>query len=108
MQGNSNTCCYGNSKRNCCHECCPGWGTIASILDAPRHITIVVCNDIITGCKDDQPEALHAEFADYPVPVPGLEQKPLLNLNDGRRAPDWDEFTDQAAISILQGRPNQR
>ena len=36
---------------------------------------------------------------------PGLEQKPLLNLNDGRRAPDWDEFTDQAAISILQGRP---
>lgn len=23
----------------------------------------------ITGCKDDQPEALHAEFADYPVPV---------------------------------------
>ena len=34
---------------------------------------------------------------------PGLEQKPLLNLNDGRRAPDWDEFTDQAAISILQG-----
>lgn len=35
----------------------------------------------------------------------GLEQKPLLNLNDGRRAPDWDEFTDQAAISILQGRP---
>ena len=36
---------------------------------------------------------------------PGLEQKPLLNLNDGRRAPDWNEFTDQAAISILQGRP---
>lgn len=36
---------------------------------------------------------------------PGLEQKPLLNLNDGRRAPDWDEFTDQAAISILQGQP---
>lgn len=36
---------------------------------------------------------------------PGLEQKPLLTLNDGRRAPDWDEFTDQAAISILQGRP---
>lgn len=36
---------------------------------------------------------------------PGLEQKPLLNLNDGRHAPDWDEFTDQAAISILQGRP---
>lgn len=36
---------------------------------------------------------------------PGLEQKPLLHLNDGRRAPDWDEFTDQAAISILQGRP---
>lgn len=36
---------------------------------------------------------------------PGLEQKPLLNLNDGRRAPDWDEFTDQAAIAILQGRP---
>lgn len=36
---------------------------------------------------------------------PGLEQKPLLNLNDGRRAPDWDEFTDQAAVSILQGRP---
>lgn len=36
---------------------------------------------------------------------PGLEQKPLLNLNDGRRSPDWDEFTDQAAISILQGRP---
>lgn len=23
----------------------------------------------ITGCKDGQPEALHAEFADYPVPV---------------------------------------
>lgn len=23
----------------------------------------------ITGCKEDQPEALHAEFADYPVPV---------------------------------------
>ncbi|MBF9694002.1 phosphate acetyltransferase [Bifidobacterium dentium] len=23
----------------------------------------------ITGCKDDQPEALHVEFADYPVPV---------------------------------------
>ena len=23
----------------------------------------------ITGCKDDQPEALHTEFADYPVPV---------------------------------------
>ena len=23
----------------------------------------------ITGCKDDQPEALHAEFADYPVPL---------------------------------------
>ena len=23
----------------------------------------------ITECKDDQPEALHAEFADYPVPV---------------------------------------
>lgn len=23
----------------------------------------------LTGCKDDQPEALHAEFADYPVPV---------------------------------------
>ena len=23
----------------------------------------------ITGCKDDQTEALHAEFADYPVPV---------------------------------------
>lgn len=23
----------------------------------------------ITGCKDDQPEALYAEFADYPVPV---------------------------------------
>ena len=23
----------------------------------------------ITGCKVDQPEALHAEFADYPVPV---------------------------------------
>lgn len=23
----------------------------------------------ITRCKDDQPEALHAEFADYPVPV---------------------------------------
>ena len=23
----------------------------------------------VTGCKDDQPEALHAEFADYPVPV---------------------------------------
>ncbi len=36
---------------------------------------------------------------------PGLEQKPPLNLNDGRRAPDWDEFTDQAAISILQGQP---
>lgn len=36
---------------------------------------------------------------------PGLEQKPLLTLNDGRRAPDWNEFTDQAAISILQGRP---
>ena len=36
---------------------------------------------------------------------PGLEQKSLLNLNDGRRAPDWDEFTDQAAISILQGQP---
>ena len=36
---------------------------------------------------------------------PGLEQKPLLTLNDGRKAPDWDEFIDQAAISILQGRP---
>ena len=36
---------------------------------------------------------------------PGLEQKPLLNLNDGRRAPDWAEFTDQAASSILPGRP---
>ena len=36
---------------------------------------------------------------------PGLEQKPLLTLNDGRRAPDWNEFIDRAAISILQGRP---
>ena len=36
---------------------------------------------------------------------PGLEQKPLLTLNDGRRAPDWNEFTDRTAISILQGRP---
>ena len=36
---------------------------------------------------------------------PGLEQKPLLTLNDGRKAPDWDEFIDQAAVSILQGRP---
>lgn len=36
---------------------------------------------------------------------PGLEQKPLLTLNNGRRAPDWNEFTDRTAISILQGRP---
>ena len=36
---------------------------------------------------------------------PGLEQKPLLNLNDGRRAPDWDAFIDAAAVAVLQGRP---
>ncbi|MFR2313458.1 MAG: hypothetical protein ACLS6O_00185 [Bifidobacterium sp.] len=37
---------------------------------------------------------------------PGLEQKPLLHLNDGRRAPDWDEFTDQAAISSSRANPS--
>ena len=36
---------------------------------------------------------------------PGLEQKPLLNLTNGRTAPDWNEFMDSTAVGILQGKP---
>ena len=36
---------------------------------------------------------------------PGLEQKPLLNLNDGRTLADWDEFTDQPPYPSSRGQP---
>lgn len=39
---------------------------------------------------------------------PGIEQKPLLTLADGRKAPDWDEYTESTAVGILQGRAPAR
>ena len=36
---------------------------------------------------------------------PGTVQRPLLHLIDGRTAPEWDSFIDDAATSILAGQP---
>ena len=35
---------------------------------------------------------------------PGLVQKPLLRMMDGRTAPDWNDVMDQAAVSAAAGR----